>query len=325
MSNDETKQTGKQTGPSTALHPPPHFSGLRRTSRAGPRLPPWIRIRYSGRGAQEQVNQLLDSHALHTVCQGAQCPNQHECFSRGVATFMILGDECTRDCRFCAVKTGKPPAVDPDEPRRVAEAAARLKLRHVVVTSVTRDDLPDGGAGHFAATIRAIREIQPSATIEVLTPDFRGNEKDIETVLEALPDVFNHNLETVRRLQKAIRPAADYERSLAVLRYASQFDSRHEPRATGLHVAVKSGLMVGLGETDEEIYEAMADLRAAGVELLTIGQYLAPSGSHAPVERYVTPAQFEEYARRGTALGFRNVASGPMVRSSYMAEAQFHV
>ncbi len=317
----------KQTGPSTALPPSLRFSGLRRTSRAGPRLPPWIRIRYSGRGAQEQVNQLLDTHGLHTVCQGAQCPNQHECFSRGVATFMILGDVCTRDCRFCAVKTGKPQTVDSDEPRRVAEAAARLKLRHVVVTSVTRDDLSDGGAGHFAATIQAIRELLPSATIEVLTPDFKGNKKDIETVLESLPDVFNQNLETVRRLQKAIRPAADYERSLAVLGYVAKAEGRRLKAEDGRQnpkVAVKSGLMVGLGETDEEIYEAMADLRTAGVELLTIGQYLAPSESHAPVVRYVTPAQFEEYARRGTAMGFRNVASGPMVRSSYMAEAQFH-
>lgn len=285
--------------------------------QAGPRLPPWIRIRFSGRGSQEKVNQLLDHHALHTVCQGAHCPNQHECFSRGVATFMILGDVCTRDCRFCAVKTGKPQVLDPDEPRRVAEAAARLTLRHVVVTSVTRDDLGDGGSAHFAATIRAIRAVLPTATIEVLTPDFQGNEKDIETVLEAAPDVFNHNLETVRRLQRIIRSSAHYERSLAVLAYVAK-------RSAGPGIAVKSGLMVGLGETDEEIDEAMADLRGAGVELLTIGQYLAPSASHAPVERYVTPAQFGEYARRGTAMGFRNVASGPMVRSSYMAEAQFH-
>jgi len=284
-----------------------------------PRLPPWIRIRYGGRGTQETVNRLLKDNALHTVCQGAQCPNQHECFSRGVATFMILGDVCTRDCRFCAVKTGAPPPVDADEPRRVADAAARLKLRHVVVTSVTRDDLPDGGAAHFAATIRALREQVPGATVEVLTPDFKGVEKDVDTVLAALPDVFNHNLETVRHLQKTIRPAADYDRSLSVLHYASSSTSGVLSPGT----AVKSGLMVGLGETDEEIYEAMADLRRVGVELLTIGQYLAPSTGHAPVQRFVTPAQFEEYARRGTEMGFRNVASGPMVRSSYMAEMQF--
>lgn len=288
------------------------------------RLPPWIRIRYGGRETQETVNQLLETHALHTVCQGAQCPNQHECFSRGVATFMILGDVCTRDCRFCAVKTGAPPPLDYDEPRRVADAAAHLKLRHVVVTSVTRDDLHDGGAAHFAATIRALRELVPSATVEVLTPDFKGSERDIDTVLDAQPDVFNHNLETVRRLQKTIRPAADYDRSLAVLEFAG----RSRRPASGvlgqnLNALVKSGLMVGLGETDEEIDEAMADLRRVGVDLLTIGQYLAPSAGHAPVQRFVPPPQFEAYARRGMEMGFRNVASGPMVRSSYMAENQF--
>lgn len=294
--------------------------------KRGARLPPWIRIRYSGRGTQEAVSRLLEDNALHTVCQGAQCPNQHECFSRGVATFMILGDVCTRDCRFCAVKTGAPPMVDADEPRRVADAAARLKLRHVVVTSVTRDDLSDGGAAHFAATIRALREQVPGATVEVLTPDFKGAERDIDVVLDARPDVFNHNLETVRRLQKAIRPAADYDRSLAVLCYAARSRARSPESGAGSQspkTLVKSGLMVGLGETDEEVYEAMADLRAAGVEMLTIGQYLSPSTGHAPVQRFVPPEQFEEYARRGTEMGFRNVASGPMVRSSYMAEAQF--
>lgn len=292
----------------------------------GLRLPPWIRIRYGGRGTQETVNRLLETHALHTVCQGAQCPNQHECFSRGVATFMILGDVCTRDCRFCAVKTGAPPPVDADEPRRMAEAAARLKLRHVVVTSVTRDDLSDGGAAHFAAAIGALREALPGATVEVLTPDFKGVEQDIATVLNAIPDVFNHNLETVRRLQKAIRPAADYDRSLAVLSYAAGFGAWRPAsgvQSQNLKTSVKSGLMVGLGETDEEIDEAMADLRRVGVELLTIGQYLAPSAGHAAVQRYVPPAQFEEYARRGTAMGFCNVAAGPMVRSSYRAENQF--
>lgn len=258
---------------------------------------------------------LLKASELHTVCQGAHCPNQHECFSRGVATFMILGDTCTRDCRFCAVGTGRPQAVDPDEPRRLAEAVARLKLHHVVVTSVTRDDLPDGGAAHFAATISAIRVQGPRVTIEVLTPDFKGIERDIDVILAAQPDVFNHNLETVRALQKTIRPAASYECSLGVLAYVS--------RKGGGRILVKSGLMVGLGETDEEVCEAMADLRRVGVELLTIGQYLAPSVLHAPVKRYVTPAQFDEYARRGQEMGFRNVASGPMVRSSYMAEHQF--
>jgi lipoic acid synthetase len=290
------------------------------------RLPPWIRIRYGGRGTQDAVNRLLEDHELHTVCQGAQCPNQHECFSRGVATFMILGDICTRDCRFCAVKTGVLSPVDSDEPRRVADAAARLKLRHVVVTSVTRDDLPDGGAAHFSATIGALREALPEATVEVLTPDFKGVEKDIARVLAAGPDVFNHNLETVRRLQKTIRPAADYDRSLAVLGFAARSGALSPEsgiRSQNLKPLVKSGLMVGLGETDEEIDEAMMDLRRVGVELLTIGQYLSPSTGHAPVQRFVPPAQFEVYARRGTEMGFRNVASGPMVRSSYMAENQF--
>jgi lipoyl synthase len=296
--------------------------------QAGARLPPWIRIRYSGGGTQGAVNDLLKAQSLHTVCQGAHCPNQHECFSRGVATFMILGDVCTRDCRFCAVKTGQPGAVDVDEPRRLAEVAARLKLRHVVVTSVTRDDLADGGAGHFAATILRLRELIAAVTVEVLTPDFKGVHRDLDTVLEARPDVFNHNLETVRRLQKAIRPAADYDRSLAVLGYVAGVESRESRVAScesgiGVNIAVKSGLMVGLGETDEEILETMADLRSVGVELLTIGQYLAPSGEHASVQRYVPPAQFDEYARRGMAMGFRHVASGPMVRSSYMAEEHF--
>lgn len=279
------------------------------------RLPPWIRVRVSGSGVVDAVHSLLDQSALHTVCQGAQCPNQHECFSRGTATVMILGEVCTRDCLFCAVPTGRAQAVDPDEPQRVAEAAERLKLRHVVVTSVTRDDLEDGGAGLFAATIRAIRSRLPATTIEVLVPDFQGRERDLDIVLAARPDVLNHNLETVRRLQLSIRPAASYERSLAVLRYAAGWTPK---------TAVKSGLMVGLGETDEEIIEAMRDLRQAGCELLTIGQYLAPSPRHTQVERFVHPDVFAEYARRGTEMGFRNVASGPLVRSSYHAEAQFN-
>lgn len=286
------------------------------TKTDGLRLPPWIRIRYSGRGTQDAVQELLKGSDLHTVCQGAKCPNQHECFSRGVATFMILGDTCTRDCRFCAVNSGAPSAVDPDEPHRLAAAVARLKLSHVVVTSVTRDDLSDGGASHFAATILAIRALGSAVSVEVLTPDFKGVERDIDVVLSAGPDVFNHNLETVRSLQKTIRPAASYECSLKVLAYAAK-------QGAG-RVLVKSGLMVGLGESDEDVYEAMADLRQAGVELLTIGQYLAPSPAHAPVKRYVTPEQFDTYARRGQALGFSNVASAPLVRSSYMAERQFH-
>ena len=278
------------------------------------RLPPWIRVRVPSRGPASAVTDLLARGALHTVCQGAHCPNQSECFNRGTATFMILGDTCTRDCRFCAVNSGRPLAPDPGEAERVAEAAARLGLKHVVVTSVTRDDLSDGGAGKFAETIRAIRVRVPASAIEVLVPDFLGRAADLDRVLAARPDVFNHNLETVRRLQREIRPAADYERSLAVLRYAA---------AAAPRPAVKSGLMVGLGETDEELREAMADLRQAGCDLLTIGQYLAPSRQHAPVRRFVPPETFAEYARHATGLGFRGVASGPMVRSSYHAGRLF--
>lgn len=298
------------------------------TRAAGLRHPPWIRIRYAGGGTQAAVNELLRAQDLNTVCQGAHCPNQHECFSRGVATFMILGRCCTRDCRFCAVDSGRPQAVDADEPRRVAEASRSLGLRHVVVTSVTRDDLPDGGASQFAAVIRCLRELLPEGSVEVLTPDFKGEARDISLVLEAGPDVFNHNLETVRRLQVEIRPAASYACSLAVLAYAARWRERHAASRDALvgrrPLLIKSGLMVGLGETDDEVVEAMHDLRQAGVELLTIGQYLAPSSQHAPVVRYVTPARFEEFAEVGRKMGFSHVAAGPMVRSSYMAEHQFY-
>ena len=278
------------------------------------RLPPWIRVRVPARGPAAAVTDLLARGALHTVCQGAHCPNQPECFNRGTATFMILGDTCTRDCLFCAVTAGRPAPPDLDEPERVAAAAAQLGLKHVVVTSVTRDDLADGGAHLFADTIRAIRTRLPKAAIEVLVPDFLGRVTDLATVLAAHPDVFNHNLETVRRLQREIRPAADYERSLAVLRCAAAATPRP---------SVKSGLMVGLGETDDELREAMVDLRQAGCDLLTIGQYLAPSRHHVPVRRFVTPETFSEYACHATGLGFRGVASGPMVRSSYHAGRLF--
>lgn len=287
----------------------------------GRRLPPWIRVRVSGSGTFDAVDHLLNECDLNTVCSGAHCPNKHECFSRGTATFMILGDTCTRDCGFCAVTAGVPRPVDADEPRRVAEAAARLNLKHVVVTSVTRDDLPDGGAGAFAATIRAVRERLPGARVEVLAPDFQGREADIDVVLAEEPDVFNHNLETVRRLQRVIRPAADYDRSLGVLAYVAGRGGRL--RAGNRRPLVKSGLMVGLGETDEEVREAIVDLRRAGCELLTIGQYLAPSPRHHPVERYVTPEQFEVYAKWGVAAGFSGVASAPLVRSSYHADSLY--
>lgn len=258
-----------------------------------------------------KVHELVGDLGLHTVCKSAKCPNIHECWGHGTATLMLLGNECTRACRFCAIPAGRPKRLDTDEPRRVAAAAKRMNLQHVVLTSVARDDLPDGGAGIFAETIRAIRAELPGASIEVLTPDFQGDDASLAIVLDAKPDVFNHNLETVKRLQAAIRPQASYGRSLAVLKAAA---SRAEPPA------VKSGLMVGLGETDDELMEAIRDLYDAGVRLLTIGQYLQPTRAHRPVARYVEPESFARYEAEARAIGFFGVASGPMVRSSYKAE-----
>ncbi len=275
------------------------------------RLPPWIRIRLKTGGRFAAVNNAIETAGLNTVCQSAHCPNQQECFHRGTATFMILGNICTRQCRFCAVRSGTPLLPpDPDEPRRVAELSARLGIRHVVVTSVTRDDLPDGGAGAFAATISRIKA-RLGITVEVLTPDFQGNPQSLTAVLEARPDVYNHNLETVERLQPEIRPQANYQRSLAVLHAASQ--SRPHP-------VIKSGLMVGLGETNAELFRALEDLRAVGCELLTLGQYLAPSRRHLPVDRFVAPERFAEFKEKALIMGFTAVAAGPLVRSSYKAE-----
>jgi lipoic acid synthetase len=276
-----------------------------------PRLPPWIRQPLRTDRHYGAVQQVLADLGLHTVCRSAHCPNQQECWNRGTATFMILGNTCTRVCQFCNVTTGRPAAPDADEPQRLAKAAQKMKLRHVVITSVTRDDLPDGGAAHFAATITAVRAAVPSALIEVLTPDFGGATTALDIVLAARPDVFNHNLETVRRLQPDVRPQANYERSLGVLRHAAAF----LPRPT-----VKSGLMVGLGETDDELLEAFRDLRAAGCELLTVGQYLRPKNSKREVARFVSPADFARLEAEARALGFRAVAAGPLVRSSYRAE-----
>ena len=276
----------------------------------GSGLPPWIKVRLPGEGAYASVSEAVMKGGLHTVCESARCPNRHECFSRGTATVMILGNTCTRDCSFCAVGNGKPSPIDPDEPHRVAMAAKELKLKHVVVTSVTRDDLADGGAGVFAEVIREVRKVLPEATVEVLTPDFGGSEKDVASVLAARPDVFNHNLETVRRLQRNIRPEADYDRSLGVLKIAAAV----EPG-----IAVKSGLMVGLGETDEEVHETMQDICAAGCNYLTVGQYLAPSGDHMPVDRYVEPDMFSRYEEDALSMGFSGVAASPLIRSSYRA------
>lgn len=261
-----------------------------------------------------ETRRLIDDLRLSTVCVEARCPNLTECWSRGTATFMILGDRCTRRCGFCAVNTARPEPPEPDEPQRLAEAAAGLNLRHVVVTSVARDDLEDEGAAHFAACIRAIRMRLPQATIEVLVPDFHGRRESIRTVCEARPEVFNHNIETVARLQKGVRPAARYQRSLDVLRIAKELDPR---------VVSKSGLMLGLGETREELIGTFRDLRSAGCDLLTVGQYLRPGKGCVEVVRYYTPQEFEELGELALELGFAAVASGPFVRSSYFAETLF--
>jgi lipoic acid synthetase len=258
------------------------------------------------------VLEMLRDLGLHTVCQSAHCPNIGECFARGTATFMILGGVCTRSCRFCAVEGGRPAAPDPDEPARVAEATRRLGLRHVVVTSVTRDDLPDGGAGHWAATIRALRAAGGEGlTVEVLTPDFGGDRAALAAVAEAGPAIFNHNVETVPRLYAEVRPEAVYGRSLAVLRGVSEGWGG---------IVVKSGLMLGMGERDDELRGVLVDLRAAGCSALTLGQYLSPSARHYPVARFVGPEEFERWGEEARAMGFRAVASGPMVRSSFQAD-----
>ena len=280
------------------------------------RKPAWIRARSPTHPEVGRLKALLRSHKLNTVCEEASCPNIGECFAGGTATFMIMGRLCTRRCPFCDVAHGRPDALDPQEPENLARAIAAMGLRFVVITSVDRDDLRDGGAAHFVACIERVRAHTPRTSIEVLVPDFRGRLPVALDVLgQALPDVFNHNLETVPRLYRAARPGSDYRHSLELLR---QFKVRYPG------IPTKSGLMVGLGETNAEIEAVMRDLREAGCDMLTIGQYLQPSRHHLPVERFAAPAEFEEFARVGHALGFTNVASGPMVRSSYHAEQQAH-
>ena len=279
--------------------------------------PSWIRVKAGSDASRfNEVKSILREQALHTVCEEASCPNIGECFGKGTATFMILGDLCTRRCPFCDVGHGKPLPPDPKEPQQLAETIAALKLKYVVITSVDRDDLRDGGAQHFADCIGRVRELSPQTTIEVLVPDFRGRMDIALDILTATPpDVFNHNLETVPRLYKQARPGADYAHSLLLLK---------EFKARNPQIPTKSGLMVGLGETDEEILAVMRDLRAHDVDMLTIGQYLAPSGHHLPVLRYVHPDVFAMYAREATAMGFAHAASAPMVRSSYHADMQAH-
>ncbi len=277
-----------------------------------PRLPDWLRFNLPQSDGFAQTRNLLGELKLHTVCESAKCPNHWECWSKGTATFMIAGDRCTRACGFCAVSTAKPLALEADEPLRVAEATRRMRLRHIVITAVARDDLADGGANHFRQTVEKVRELNPGIVIEVLVPDFNDRDEAIEVVLAANPHIFNHNLETVRRLTPDVRHRATYDRSLSVLR---KVKVRRDDA-----IYTKSGLMLGLGETEEELLTAMRDLRAAGCDMLTLGQYLQPTLKHLPVVEFITPEKFAEHKLRAEAMGFIHVASGPMVRSSYHAD-----
>jgi lipoic acid synthetase len=277
-----------------------------------PRLPDWLRFNLPQSDDFARTRSLLEELKLHTVCESAKCPNHWECWSKGTATFMIAGDRCTRACGFCAVSTAKPLALEADEPLRVAEATRRMRLRHIVITAVARDDLADGGANHFRQTVEKVRELNPGIVIEVLAPDFNDHDKSIEAVLAANPHIFNHNLETVRRLTPDVRHRATYDRSLSVLRKVKA--------RRGDTIYTKSGLMLGLGETEGELLTAMRDLREAGCDILTLGQYLQPTLKHLPVVEFVTPEKFAENKIRAEEMGFIHVASGPMVRSSYHAD-----
>lgn len=274
------------------------------------RKPEWLRIDLNKGRSLDYVKEILERFSLNTVCEEANCPNRMECFSKKTATFMILGSQCSRNCRFCNVTHGKPQPVEPEEPQNVAKAAVELGLKHVVVTSVTRDDLSDGGANHFSKVIKAIKTLKSDMVVEVLIPDFRGSYEALKTVVKVKPEILNHNIETVPGLYPEVRPAALYERSLELLRRVKEIDSS---------VLTKSGIMVGLGEKEEEVIEVFRDLRTAGCDFLTIGQYLAPSSKHYPVVEYVTPETFKKYKEAALNLGFSFVASAPMVRSSYNA------
>lgn len=273
------------------------------------RLPSWLRMERASGESYTMVKSLVESHRLHTICTSGNCPNIGECWNAGTATLMILGDICTRSCKFCGTKSGRPLPPDPGEPARVAQAVKTMHLKHCVITSVDRDDLPDSGSAHWAETIRRIKEVNPEVTLETLIPDFRANTNDIDRVIDASPEVISHNIETVRRLTPLIRSVAKYEVSLSVL---SHIASRG--------VRTKSGIMLGLGEREEEVNEALNDLYATGCRIVTIGQYLAPSLEHMPVVEYVTPEKFEEYLRKGLEIGFDFVESSPLVRSSFHAE-----
>ena len=273
--------------------------------------PDWLKVRLPTGPTYENLRRLMRSKELHTVCEEAHCPNMAECWGAGTATFMILGDTCTRSCGFCAVKSGRPGVVDTEEPRRVGEAVAQMALGHAVVTSVNRDELPDGGAEIFAETIREIRRQSPSTTVEVLIPDFVGRPESLDAVLAARPEILNHNVETVPRLYPRVRPQACYERSLEVL---------HRTKERAPDLVCKSGIMVGLGETHDEVIATMRDIASQGTDILTVGQYLRPSPVHLPIERYWTPSEFDELRDAGMTMGFRHVEAGPLVRSSYHAE-----
>jgi lipoyl synthase len=281
--------------------------------RPSRRIPEWIKVRVHEGEDYRELKELVRSQRLHTVCEEAQCPNIYDCWSRRTATFMILGDVCTRACRFCAVTSGRPTELDIGEPVRVAESIAQLGLRHAVITSVDRDDLRDGGAEIFARTIRAVRRRSPDTSVEVLTPDFQGDRAAIRTVVEARPDIFNHNTETVPRLYARIRPKAVYANSLALLRYVKELAPQ---------MVTKSGVMVGLGEETEELLQVFRNMREHSIDVLTIGQYLRPSAKHAEVVRYYPPEEFRELKRAAEAMGFAHVESGPLVRSSYHADEQ---
>ncbi len=287
--------------------------GRHRNEPLPERKPSWLRVKAPGGGNYLHLKNLMRDLDLNTVCEEAHCPNVGECWEHGTATFMILGDVCTRNCAYCAVAHGRPPKFDAAEPSRVAEAARKMNLRHVVLTSVDRDDLPDFGAWAFAETVRLIKADNPDTSVECLVPDFQGNESSIRAVLDAGPDIYNHNTETVPRLYKKARPGGRYERVMEIFRTAKRLAP---------HIPTKSGLIVGMGETNEEVLEVMKDLRAVEVDILTIGQYLRPSNDHILLDRYVTPEEFRWFYQQGMALGFRHVESAPLVRSSYHAWEQ---
>ncbi|MGC8553379.1 MAG: lipoyl synthase [Phycisphaerae bacterium] len=275
------------------------------------RKPPWLRVKLPAGPGYTHMRGIVDDNKLHTVCESAKCPNMGECWSRGTATLMILGDVCTRSCGFCHIATGRPPVLDLDEPRRVADAAARMRLKHIVITSVNRDELPDGGSAIWAATISNIRAASPGTTIEVLIPDFCGHWDDLDRVLDSKPDILNHNVETVPSQYRRVRPQAKYQRSLELLK-----------RAKDRGFTTKTGLMLGIGETDDELRQTLVEIRASRVDILTLGQYLQPTREHLPIDRWVTPEEFARWKAFGLELGFSVVESGPLVRSSYHADEQ---